>query len=94
MSKTSLTAEELYFLGEYKGIEEIHGISFTHTTKDTEKILINKDLLDKDGRVNKKTVWMVELIRKYQEAPDYFEIDNYIFGIYEDGFCVALQKIK
>ena len=94
MNELRLSAAELYYLAEYQGLDEIYGIDYLYNDLNAKIKLIEKGVLEEDGQINYLTVMMVELIKKYVEAQDYYCIEEFIFGVDEDGSCVAIQEIK
>ncbi|WP_088839272.1 DUF5081 family protein [Listeria sp. ILCC792] len=88
-----LNAQELYYLAEYKNIPSLFGIPYKEPNDYTIEKLVQKNILTKKGAVSDATVVYVELLKKYSESYKYIHIQDYIFGLAEDGLCVILKQI-
>ena len=91
-SNSWLTADELFYLGEFQDIDVIYGIPYREPTEKTQSNLVKKGILDTKGNVNHLTVGYVELLKRYMKAKKYLHINQFIFGIEEDGVCIALMN--
>jgi len=87
----TLNEEEIYYLAEYRGIEELFGIQYKEYTPIVMSALVSKDILSSKGKVHQNTVYYVETLKKYSESKEYFIIQEYLFGIQEDNLCVIFK---
>lgn len=93
MTGKTLYADELYYLAEYRNISMLFGLPYEVPTPASMEGLIKKEILTSTGGLSQETVNYVELLKKYTQADRYVHIQQYIFGLFDDGLCIILKQV-
>ncbi|EOW1564428.1 DUF5081 family protein [Listeria monocytogenes] len=93
MTGKILHADELYYLAEYQNISLLFGIPYEAPSSKSVEGLIKKEILTATGGLSLVTINYVELLKKYAQADRYVHIQQFIFGLFNDGLCIILKQV-
>lgn len=93
MTGKVLNADELYYLAEYQNISLLFGIPYEAPSSASVEGLIKKEILTSTGGLSLVTINYVEVLKKYAQADRYVHIQQYIFGLFNDGLCIILKQV-
>ncbi|WP_099224753.1 hypothetical protein [Listeria costaricensis] len=92
MTGNHLTAQEIYYLLEFRDISFLFGVPFQKPDETVMASLVQKGILSPKGEICQMTVHYVELLKKYTESSRYIHIQQYLFSLSADGLCIALKE--
>lgn len=83
---------EINYLLSFMGESDIFGVE---TIEDDVKAILElskKGIVEKDGMPNRKTAFVVEMLRVFKKAPIYLHFQNFIFAFSDDHNCIIDKK--
>lgn len=91
--KMILNLQEVNYLISFIGDIELFSIPVVDDDKEAMSSLVDKGLINRDGKPNTKTVFIVEMLRAFNHASIYFHFQDFVFALIDEETCIINKKI-